>query len=229
MLIPYQYTYLVGALLADISWIFIYFYRKDLRRELVIMSAFLTFYGVLAQYLWWTRDWWHPLTITGTRIGVEDFLLAFGNGGIASVLYSVVFRKKNLKTKKTMNLRGFVILQILGIGFIAFSTWVLHLPSAIGTNVGMALVGCIIIFLRRDLLACALGSAFLVGGIFLPVFYIAMQISPGYIEQYWIFSSLSGIRITGIPVEDILFYSLAGFVYGPFYKFWMNERLVPQK
>lgn len=51
--------------------------------------------GPLSEYLFWTRDWWKPTTITDTVVGVEDFLLSFTNGGIAAVIYEEVFDKKS--------------------------------------------------------------------------------------------------------------------------------------
>jgi len=36
---------------------------------------------------------------------------------------------------------------------------------------------------------------------------------------------LSGHRITGIPVEEIIFWFLAGFLFGPFYEYWQGVRL----
>ncbi len=85
-----QYAYLIlGCLLLSI-WLGLFLYRKDIRREMMIISIAFGFGGLLAEYVY-LKDWWQPLIITGTRIGFEDFLFGFTTGGIASVIYEVIF------------------------------------------------------------------------------------------------------------------------------------------
>lgn len=58
-----------------------------------------------------------------------------------------------------------------------------------------------------------------------PFYYFGMIFSPGYIEKTWMLQNLSGILVTGIPIEDIIFYFLLGLTAAPLYEFWQNERL----
>lgn len=59
----------------------------------------------------------------------------------------------------------------------------------------------------------------------IPFFWIINAVSPGFLAQTWLWENLSGIKFTVIPIEDLIFYFLAGFLYGPFYLFWKSERL----
>jgi hypothetical protein len=61
---------------------------------------------------------------------------------------------------------------------------------------------------------------------FLPYFTI-MLVSPGWIAQTYYFNHLSGILILGIPIEEVIFWFLAGVVFGPFYEYWKCEYLKP--
>lgn len=99
-MIPQQYAYLVGTLLFFIPWTILFFHRKDLRKEMLVMGG-IGAVGMLVTQYFWTVDWWRPLTITNTRIGIEDALLGFNNAGIAAVLYEELFRKRFYKRTKT--------------------------------------------------------------------------------------------------------------------------------
>src|SRR5688572_32751862 len=96
-MIPMRYAYLVSTLPFLLMWLVLYAQRKDLRPQMRFMSLFVAVSGLIAEGLWWTVDWWHPPTITGTRVGIEDFLLGFTNGGVAAVLYETIFRKRLAK------------------------------------------------------------------------------------------------------------------------------------
>ena len=91
-MIPLKYTYLIGAVISFVPWLILYMHRKDLRGEMVTMSVLVAAMGLISNYFWWTEDWWRPLTITATRIGIEDIVLGFSTGGIAAVpLEDLVF------------------------------------------------------------------------------------------------------------------------------------------
>ena len=76
----YKYSYLIADLTLLFVWIILFWHRKDVRREMLIVSIIFGFAGLLVEPIYF-QDWWHPLTITGTKIGLEDFLFGFWVGG----------------------------------------------------------------------------------------------------------------------------------------------------
>ncbi len=92
-MVSYQYTYLIGDLILLVLWLVLFLYRKDTRKEMLILSLI---FGVIGPFveLVHVLDWWKPLTITSTIPGIEDFLFGFGIGGVASVVYEHLFNKK---------------------------------------------------------------------------------------------------------------------------------------
>lgn len=54
----------------------------------------------------------------------------------------------------------------------------------------------------------------------LPVYYVLMFLFPGFIEQTYHFNTLSGFLITGIPLEELVFYYIFGFMVGLLYEYW---------
>ena len=59
----------------------------------------------------------------------------------------------------------------------------------------------------------------------LPFYYLIMYISPGWIESVWVWDKLSGVKFTGIPIEDLIFYFQAGFIAAPLYDYMLGIHL----
>lgn len=226
MIIPYEYTYLTATLIFFIPWLAIYYSRKDLRKEMVIMSFLIAVSNIIISYFFLSADWWYPATIIGTRVGVEDFLLGFTNGGIAAVLHQALFRHTSMKEKENKQTFGassilllfFLIIYILFYGF--------KITSFSSVSIAFLLIGLLLVYLRPDLLPQALVNGLLMIIVSLPIYYLVMLVSPGWIDATWSFSHLSGIKFTGIPIEDLIFYFMFGFSTGTLYKYWQCERLV---
>lgn len=224
-MIPLQYTYFFATMLSCLVWIVMYYWRKDLRRQMIIMSMIICIVGVIQEYLWYVPYWWHPQTITGTKVGVEDILLAFSNGGIAAVLYEEVFKKRLYKKEPKNHTIGMIVIIVMSNLLFGMLFWGFQLTSFIACTISLISSGLVLIFLRRDLfydalltgLMCAIGA--------LPIFWIIIFVSPHFIDTTWAFKNLSGIRFTGAPTEDIIFYFSVGFIYGPLYLYWKSEGL----
>src|SRR3989344_9364457 len=99
MYVSPEFVYLVALTPFCLLWIFIFLKRKDLRKEMLVMSTMIGLMSAATSYYWWTVDWWQPLTITGTRVGIEDFILGFASGGIMVTIYETVFRRSVYKRK----------------------------------------------------------------------------------------------------------------------------------
>ena len=95
-----NFTYLVGSLFTVVIWASLYYYRKDVRKEMLVMSSALGFLGIFMEGLVWTRDYWRPTTITGTLVGIEDILFGFSFAGISAVIYQIIFKRKLLFNKR---------------------------------------------------------------------------------------------------------------------------------
>jgi hypothetical protein len=62
-------------------WLVFLLWRKDQQHEMLKVGFLVGVLSVITCYLWWIQDWWSPQNITGTKIGVEDFLIGFFAGG----------------------------------------------------------------------------------------------------------------------------------------------------
>lgn len=92
----FRYAYLIADLVLLLVWIALFVVRKDLRKEMLIMSLCVSPMGPIAEFFY-LRDYWHPALFNGWTIGIEDFIFAFVIGGIASVVYEEFFKRKYMR------------------------------------------------------------------------------------------------------------------------------------
>ncbi|MBM3233077.1 hypothetical protein FJZ18_02835 [Candidatus Pacearchaeota archaeon] len=226
----YEYTYLIFVLLFAALWMILYFWRRDIRSEMTFMSVLFGFAGPIGETAH-IQDWWQPLTITGTKIGLEDFLIGFFIGGVAASIYEEVFKKK-LRPRKISEKRAkfenyHFILHLALFGALFFGSFYL-----LGVH---SFYSCIIAFVfgistiwihRKDLILDSLfsGALMLVIG---SILYFVLEIfTPGFIRELWYlpdywFSTL----FLGIPIAEYIGYFLAGAYIGPLYEFWKERRI----
>lgn len=230
----YRYTYLFASSAFFLLWIPIFVLRKDLRRQMLFMSCGTALAGLMLEYFVWTVDWWRPLTITGTRIGIEDIILGVTNGGLAAVLYEAVLGRRTQKLRKDSIVKRFFERRVwlLWIPFLASSIvgsvtfWVLGWHSFRATFSSCLIGALIIVLLRNDLLVGAVFGGLAMIFVTIPVYKFMVFFSPGVIERFWLISNLSGIMVGGIPIEDLGFYFAAGAILAPFYEFIFEKKLV---
>ena len=89
----YIYFYLCGTIVYVLVWLVLFLKRPDLRKEMLVMSVLFGI-GALVTAKLYLADWWRPATVTGTAVGIEDFLFGFSAAGIAAVCYEELFRKR---------------------------------------------------------------------------------------------------------------------------------------
>lgn len=207
-----------------IVWLVVFLLRKDLRKQQIIFSVFTAPLAPITQYLWFYNDYWRPEYIYGFNIGnvptgIEELLFAFFVGGIAGVIYEVIFRKK----RKFGKPRHGTTLSLFALGFISsFVLIALGINSIWATSISLFLVAIIMISIDKDLIKDALYTSVFLTLIAIILYLIWLRLYPGVLKQFWIVSSFSGITIMGIPIEELAWFFSAGLCGGVFYEFWLN-------
>lgn len=224
MYIDQRFVYIIATIPFIALWLFIFLKRRDLRQEMLLMSLIIGILSLLTSYYWWTIDWWKPLTMTRTIIGVEDFIMGFTTGGIMSVIYELIFKKKYYKRKLHHHISGGLTLIFLLGQTMMWLFWGVGLTSFWSGILSMCLIAIIIFLLRKDLIINAVISGLLMVVVSLLFYYTILIISPKWIDYTYLLG-LSGIKLTGVPIEEFIFWFFAGLVFGPFYEYWQGERL----
>jgi hypothetical protein len=215
-----QYAYLVGSLLLCLAWLVVFVAASRSGRQRMLLYGFVFgLIGLTTAYLF-TGDWWQPGTILGYRWSLEDALFGFANGGLAAVLPMLIFKEKSGLTGSMpwwkAGLPWLVVAGITTPMFLVFG-WSSFAANCLGLSAALIAVWLI----RKDLILPSLISGSLLTLISLPVYLLVIKLSPGWVEDAWLMNNLSGILVLGIPIEDLVWYFLAGAfisVIHPYYK-----------
>jgi uncharacterized MnhB-related membrane protein len=225
----FRYAYLSGALLYLLLWGLVFLRRADLRREMVCMGALSVLYAVPHELLIWTPDWWHPQTITGTTVGVEDLLYGFGNGGVLAVIFALVFRLEARPAGDTLPVPYRAVPYAINALLPLVLVLALGLHSFIASGLGALLALALVLRTRPDLLGAAVWSAVLGTLVSFPFYWLMRVLLPGYIASTWYLERLSGIDLLGIPVEDVIWYLYTAAFLGTYFKFAASLSVKPMR
>ena len=225
----YLYSYLIGDLTLLIVWFILFYFRKNVRKEMLIISLLIGIGGLFAETIY-TIDWWQPLTITGTLIGIEDFLFGFAIGGIGSSIYEVIFKKtvkiKKINQKKRFNQNKNILLFGASIVVLLFITFFLMKLNSFYSSI--ISLGIPIIYMnvkRKDLILNSILSGFFLMLTSFLAFITVELITLGWINSAWFLENLSGIIILTAPLEDLIWFFLMGMFIGPLYEFWKEGKI----
>jgi hypothetical protein len=222
----YTYVYLIGSLLFVPIWALLFWRNPASRREMLIMGGIFVCIGVPSEALLYTRDWWHPATLTGTRIGIEDVLYSLGNGGYMAALYAAITRSQFAHGQRSPAWP----LRLAPIACIAVLPFVLclgvGLHSFVATSIGSLVALAIVLAARPDLARVAVVSGVVGTGLAIPVYLIMEAVFPGSTAATWDLPHLSGVTPLGIPAEDLVWYVYTAALWGTYYKFATGLRLV---
>ena len=215
----YPYAYLVGNMIFAVIWLILFLVRKDLRREMIILS--LVGGAIFPAALIYLPDYWYPEHIVGGfMLGIEDFLFAFLIAGIGAVLYEVIFGKVHALCEcRKRDPRELLPIITVAIATLLGLTFIFKLNSIYSSYVAFIIIFGYIAYFRRDLFWQGIISGFSVGLLMLIFYQIWIWIYPGIIESWWKLQNISGILILGTPLEEIIWGFTWGLVGGTVYEF----------
>lgn len=215
----HPYAYLVGDALFGAVWLVLFLWRKDLRRELITMSAVG---GLLAPgALIYLPDYWNPDHIIGpSPLGVEDFLFAFFISGIGGVLYEAVVGKVHTlcecRRVSRRRIIGIIAAALLTLAVFVFG---FKMNSIYANYLAFGVLFAYIIYFRLDLLWQSLASGVAVALLMFFFYQVWIALYPGIIEHWWQLENLSGALIVGVPLEEILWGFSWGIAGGALYEY----------
>ncbi len=212
----YHYAYLTGAILIFPVWLILFFVRKAERRSIVFVGLYIMLLAIPLEFIWFLKDYWNPLKyIPITTFLYQESIFAFLIGGIASVIY-IIPKNPNDNTK--------FINFILPIAILVFSmlffTNILKINSIYSCDIGFGITALMILYVKPEFIIKSLVSGFLMMVISILGYEILLIIYPNLINDWWLLKNISGIFFLGIPIEEIIWFSLIGLSFRPIYNFW---------
>jgi len=146
----YQYAYFLGVMTIGFPvWLLLFLLRPDLRHKMIVFGLIGGIAGPISEFFY-LRDYWHPITITGWPIGIEDVLFGFFAGGIGSVLYEELFGKHFTQRHKRTEHWIFFIFPLIAVFLLTFDKlfpqW--RINSIYASAIAFLLTAIVIIFKR---------------------------------------------------------------------------------
>jgi hypothetical protein len=232
--LPSDYTYIFLTLPFLIIWLIIYLRSKSTRNEQVLFSYAGAIVGPLSEIIYF-RDYWLPKSALFINLGnfplmLEDILFGFAIGGIAAVIFEVVFRMrlKRLSFHSKHVVKGWAIVLLFGLALTIFLA--IGLNSIFASALAFIITTLPILFYRKDLLLDAVGSGFCVMIVMFVCYYILFNLASNteflMKEQWLIYGTSLDLRFAGIPLTEMAWGFTWGFLAGPLYEFLLSKRLV---
>jgi len=218
----YQYASIIGNSFFFVIWIFLFLKRKDLRKEMLLMSILVGFLGPFSEI--WYMDYWRPEYTFSVLPAFEDYLFAFFIGGISAVIYGAFFGKKLVKSKGAPDWL-IALLIIIVISTLIFLNNFLKINSIYASFISFLIVTAVIWWNRRDLIRNSILSGLFLAAISFIFYSVFLLFYPGVIEKWWLLNNISGVIILGMPIEEPIWFFFWGMMCGPLYEFWLGYRL----
>jgi Lycopene cyclase len=213
----YQHVWLFWASAFLVPWALVYLWAPS-RRRMLRVSAATSLLG-LTEPIFVPR-YWNPPSLVDladrTGFDLESLIFCFAIGGIASVLYDALARHelRPLPPAERDLSRHRLHALALVTPYVAFPLLYALPWNPIYPGIAALAIGAAANVLCRPDLA---GKTLLGGTVFLALYtafmLLLVVLTPGYIEQVWNLSALSGVRIAGIPLEELAF----GFAFGMYW------------
>jgi hypothetical protein len=223
-MIPLKFGYLFFCLLFFIPWVALFWHRKDIRRAMLIMGLIAAIGSFLTSY-YWTIDWWLPENITGTRMGVEDYILGISNGGIATVLYVEIFHKRLYHFSKG-NQSGPIIALSATACFVFWTCFeLLNLSSFYSCILALFAYCSVLAYLRKELVLPSVINGILMVMIAIPIYLLTIFMFPDFVTKTYVYPLATQATLFTVPLQEFIFYFAFGLMVPLMYEYWHGVRL----
>ena len=221
-----HYAWFNWSLLLLAIWlaVFLLLGDKKRRREMLIVSLWTALLGLTEPLF--VPAYWNPPSLFSlaqtTGFDIESLLFAFGVGGGAFALHTLLFRTKDANVPAAERhsprhrFHSWALMSApIIFGVLVFATNLNPIYDAI---IAMFSGGIAALYCRPDLMRKMLASAAIFLAFYFLFFLTLIAVYPGYVEAVWNLKALSGMLILGIPLEELLFAASFGFLWSGLYE-----------
>jgi len=223
-----HFAYLVGALLFDAAWLACYLIGKRYRPQIIWGTA-VTAPLALTSFLFVPQYWTPPSLFdldTRFRVGIEDFLWAGAVGGIASVVGEIFLKEKLAARRKEHRKKHYAPFIVMLVVFLILDFFY-PTKNIYSTAIAFAVCAIVVAFLRSDLIPTMFVGASVFTVLYFLLFVYFLVLYPGFIDRYYNLPNISGIRLLGVPIEELMFAASGGAVWSVAYEYFQGYRFAP--
>ena len=196
-------------------WLAIFLAMPAARKRILWASLLTAPFGLTEPLF--VPEYWIPPSLFDlartTGFDIESIIFSFAFGGIGVALYNLAFQQRDKSVSKeemhsSRHRFHKIAIASPAIIFLAlyFST---NLNPIYTSSIAMFAGGIATLLCRPDLKKNVLAGGILFAGFYFVFFEIINLIFP-YFVNVWNFSAISGIKILGVPLEEVMF----GFTFG---------------
>lgn len=219
-----KFAWLIWSILILGLWGLVYWRKPDFRKEMLQISWVTMLFGLTEPLF--VPEYWAPPSLfdlaNKTGFDIESLLFSFAIGGLGVVLYRLVYPMSISPMIDSDKLHGRHQLHRI----------ILFLPAAIFTvllvftSLNPIYSGVIALFLgavatlfcRPDLKAKIWIGGLLFTGLYFVYFGSLLLVFPSYVDAYWNLADLTGIKLAGIPMEELMFAFSFGMYWSGLYE-----------
>ncbi len=221
-----QFAWFLWSLLLLGIWALIYLSFKDResKREMLIVSLWTSLLGLTEPLF--VPEYWNPPSVFDlahrTGFDLESIIFSFAIGGIAVVLYGLIFKVRHtpVSAAERSGPRHQYHLWAIVSAPAVFLILIFATPLNPIYSASIALIagGLATWYCRPDLKKKMLMGAFLFLVLYFFYFLTLVASYPGYVERVWNLPAVSGILFAGIPIEELMFALGVGFLWAGIYE-----------
>ena len=225
--------YAIGVIFSLGIWCILFALLPKSRNPIIWSSFACGGAGPISQY-WHIKDYWNPSYLIKIQIGdwifgIEDYIFAFAFGGLCTGVFDFFIRRTGEEELKKFDIRGYI--KYLLLCALCFFSMV-ALISSFGLNSLHAsliafLVFSLFIFIQLPGLVLPAVKTSIVLGSYMWVSYwgFYFRLYPDLVEQWWKSTALIGIYLGGVPIEEIIWASIASLFIGPALRYCMHNHI----
>lgn len=199
---------------------------------MLVVSLWTSLFGLTEPLF--VPEYWSPPSLFDlalrTGFDIESLFFAFSIGGIAVVIYEIFFRVKHKrisdeekhKPRHKYHLFTLLLTPIIFILLLLFT----ELNPIYSTFIALIGGGLATWYCRPDLKKKMFAGAFIFLVLYFVCFLTLIYVYPGYVEQVWNITALSGIMFFGVPLEELMFAFGVGFMWSSVYEHIRWRRIV---
>lgn len=221
-----QYAWLVWSLILLFIWSAVYFFlrNKESRKEMLSVSLWTSLLGFTEPLF--VPEYWSPPSLFDlamkTGFDIESFIFTFGIGGIAVVIYERIFpvRHEQMSVEERHGTRHkYHLLALLSAPVIFVLLLLFTDLNPIYSSIIALVAGSLAAwYCRPDLKKKMIVGAFIFLAFYFLYFLILTTLYPGYVEKVWNLKGISGVLVSGVPLEELLFAFGVGFLWSSAYE-----------
>lgn len=224
----YHFAYLVGALVFDAAWVLCYLLGKEDRRQMIWGTA-TTVPLALTSFLFVPQYWTPPSLFdldARFHVGIEDFLWAGAVGGMASVVGEIFLKERLAARRNQPRKKHYFPFIVMIVIFLILRAW--HPQKNIyNTAIAFAVCALIVAFVRSDLILTMIVGAGIFTILYFVLFLYFLALYRNFVDLYYNLPNLSGIRLLGVPIEELMFAASGGAVWSVAYEYLQGYRFAP--